>query len=169
MVEYVNPLNWNIIKRAAYTAQIVRQDARGYDYLAIGDVQVVSRSPIMLVGVGSTKSEKHWKTGCWASQYLPFIPSSTTEFSANIRDPLNIRCQLGVLNLCQFPYSGVSPFILNLSFPYWLEQASIEVWQYGESMTGEFEPPQIDSYTLAQQLELIARRDVPSDYTVSNE
>lgn len=173
MPELVNPLNWNIIKRQTYSAQVYHVDTFGYNYITIPDIQVVARSPLLLVGVGSTKKEPTWKIGCWATQFLPFAPSSTTQFLPNIRQPDRIACQFGVLNLCQFPYAGVSPYLLNLSFPYWLEQASIEVWQYGEAMDGTFEPAATDVYTVDRKVqelkEALEREKVLRDETFNVE
>jgi hypothetical protein len=170
MVDFINPLNWNIIKRESYQAQVLRTRANGYDYRAIADTQVVMRSPLVLVGVKSQTAQNHWKTGCWVSQYFPFVPSSTTEFPANIRDPQSHRCELRVLNLVEFSYTGVNPYILNISFPYWLEQASIEVWQYSENMEGVYAPPHTELYRLQESLDRIEQKlESPSPSTPDEE
>lgn len=167
-MEYINQLNWNIIKRANYRAAKLRILPNGYDFAKIPDKQVVCSSPVLLIGVRSQMALKHWVTGCWVTQYLPFIPSSNTEFTAIVRDPINYRCQLGILNKIEFPYTGVSPFILNLSFPRWIEDASIEVWQYGEALDGTYVPPHTELYKMAQTVTRIEEKlnQNPSDRTL---
>jgi hypothetical protein len=168
MVDLTNGLNWNLLKRESYRGQIIKvYPDRSYDFYGVPDVQVVCRSPILLVGVRSTTAPPHWKLGCFASQHLPFIPSSTTEFAAAVNETQEqLKCRLGLLNKIQFPYSGIYPYILNLAFPIYIEQISIEVWQYGEASNGSFEPPYTDSYTLAAQIALIAQRDIQTTYQV---
>jgi hypothetical protein len=173
MVDYIDRLNWNLVKRQSYTAPIIARQYGSYDYEPLADIQLVMRSPILLIGVKSTKAEPHWKRGCWASQYLPFIPSSESEFTAAVKDPVSYPCQLGVLNKIEFPYTGISPYILNISFPYWLEQASIEVWQYSENLVGVYEPPKTELYRLQESLNRIEEKlgnpqgpEVSEDFTV---
>lgn len=149
-----NRLNWNLLRRQNYKVQILRVVEDGYDYLAFKDVQVVARSPILMVGINSPKAKKSWKVGCWAAMWLPILPSITTEFSSAVCAHVQV-CQLRQLNLVQFPYLGISPYIVNIAFPYWLEEAELEIWQYGESMDGVYEPPNTELYKIAEALSRI--------------
>lgn len=146
-----NRLNWNLLRRQNYKAQIFHSTEFEYDYLAIRDVQIAARSPILMVGVSSSVAKSHWKTGAWVSMWLPVLPASTTQFTATVSAHIH-RCQLRHLNLVQFPYLGISPYIVNVSFPYWLEEVDLEMWQYGESMDGTYEPPNTELYKVAESL-----------------
>lgn len=149
--------NWNILLRASYQVIYTDRETYEYDYQALSDVQVLARSPILMIGIASSKALPKWKTGAWASMWLPFLPGSNTQFTATVQAAAH-RCQLRQLNLIQFPYLGISPFILNISFPFWIEQADLEVWQYGESLTGEYEPPNTEQYKLQASLDRIEQR-----------
>ncbi len=97
--------------------------------------------------------------------WLPTLPSSTTAFPAAV-EASQERCKLGQLNLIRFPYLGISPYIVNIAFPYWIEQIDLEVWQYGENVDGAFEPPYTDLHDLNKQLAFLVQRDVPTQYDV---
>lgn len=145
----------------------------GIDYVALTDRQFYVFSPILMVGIDSQSARKarargrKWITGGWASQWLPIIPSSTTDFAPAVQAQV-IRCNLFQLNLIRFPDLGLSSYILNLAFPWWLEDASIEVWQYGENQDGSYTSVDINSSIarIERQIEFIANRDVPTQYDV---
>ena len=146
-----NRLNWNLLRRGEYKAQIFYQTELEYRYRAIKDIQLAARSPILMIGVSSPMAKSHWKTGAWISMWLPILPASTTQFTATVSAHTQ-RCFLRQLNLIQFPYLGISPFIVNVAFPYWLEEVKLEVWQYGESIDGVYEPPNTELYKMAESL-----------------
>lgn len=155
-MDLFNPQNWNLLRRANYESPIIagNPDAGSYSYLALRDVQTPATSPILMVGITSTKAKKHWKTGGWVSMWLPFLPGSTTEFTATVRAD-NQRCYLHQLNLIQFPKLRFTPYIANLSFPYWLEQAYIEIWQFGENPDGSYSFPPSNIEDVGEALQRI--------------
>jgi hypothetical protein len=107
--------------------------------------------------------------------WLPILPGSTTQFTATVRSDTQ-RCYLRQLNLVRFPELAINPYIINISFPYWLEQADLEVWQYGENIDGSYTPPSSDFEALTQAVNriettvgFIANRDVTTTYDVEPE
>jgi hypothetical protein len=167
-VDLLNRLNWNLIKRENYQVIVTKRDAKGYEYTALADLNVVVQSPVLMVGVKTSNWRTTWKTGGWASMQLPITPSSTTEFTAFVEADSRqwVRLLLHKLNLVRFPYLGISPYILNLSFPYWFEDMFLEIWQYGENVDGTFNPPNVELYQIDRKIEFIARRDVPTTYDI---
>lgn len=156
-MDLLDSLAWNLLKREDYQILITKRDSTGYEYTALADLLLVVRSPILMIGISSRVSKSSWKTGGWASAKLPIVPSTTTTFTAFV-EAGNQRLLLHQLNLVRFPYLGISPYICQIQFPYWLEQAYIEVWQYGEESDGTLEPPYIDLRTITQGIENQANR-----------
>lgn len=60
--------------------------------------------------------------------FIPMLPSSTSEFTA-VQNSFKRSLRLGVLNLLILPKIA-APYILELSFPKWLEDVTFEVWSY---------------------------------------
>jgi hypothetical protein len=148
MPELFNPQNWNLVNKQSQFVRVLERNKAGRItlYHPLQDIQLLVNSPILLVGVRSEAVAPHWKCGGWASMWIPFLPSSTTEFTAAINTP-NDRtiCYLNQLNLVKFPFLGLNQYILNLSFPYWLEDIYIEVWQFSMAIAGGYNPPSIES------------------------
>lgn len=90
--------------------------------------QVITDSHTVMIGVKSDTARTHWYTGGWVAQRLLLIPSSTTEFTANVQTE-NHRIRLGVLNLCTFP-KHQSTWLLYLKIPRWIREALVEIWRY---------------------------------------
>jgi hypothetical protein len=164
-MDLLNQLNWNLIKRENYQVLITKrgEGRRNYIYNALSDLNVVARSPIFMIGVSSTRMVGDpgepvpitWKVGGWASAQLPILPGSTTEFTAFVEGDNRERVALllGKLNLVRLPYLGIYPFILNIAFPHWIEQIYIEVWQYGESPDGSYQPPNVELHKVLEAVE----------------
>jgi hypothetical protein len=92
---------------------------------------VIENSFVCAVGVRNTKAKRTWFLGGYASQNLLLGPSSTSIFVAYTQAARR-RLWLDRLNLLIFP-KLVSPWILELSFPWWHEQMELEVWRYDGS------------------------------------
>lgn len=123
--DLTDSLEWNLVHRADYQAT---ENGDG-TYTPIPPFSVIiSNSHTLMIGIKSSMAATSWYTGGWAAQRLLMIPSSTTDFAANVQTS-NIRLKLGILNLCQFP-DLVSNWMLYLKIPKWIKQATVEVWQY---------------------------------------
>ncbi len=57
------------------------------------------------------------------------LPSTTSDFVAAVV-AAEAKLQLFHLNLIRFPDLNVPQYLLNIEFPYYFEQASIEIWKY---------------------------------------
>lgn len=151
-----NRLNWNLAFRGDYTVKT--GDAIG-DYLKpepISSIEISLKSPLLAVGIGSTKAKPTWYKGGWASLILDFTPSSTGKFPARI-DPGKDRqiLRLGYYTLLDFTYWGVAKYAIQINFPRYFKDVYVEVWEYSESVEGIFRPPSTDSYSQAEDLKAI--------------
>ena len=151
-----NRLNWNLAFRGDYKA--ATGDAIG-DYLKpepIPPIEISLKSPLVAIGIGSTKAKASWYKGGWASLILPFTPSSTGQFPAKV-DPAKDRhvLRLGYYTLLDFTYWGLANYSVQIKFPYYFKDVGVEVWEYSESVEGVFRPPSTDPYSQAEDLKAI--------------
>lgn len=141
--DFANTLEWNLVERASYQAP---QTPTPYLNRLPPRNWVIENSNVLLIGCRSDSARSYWFTGGWATQLLPFLPSTTSNFAA-ASQAKQIRLQLGVLSLCVFP-KILPTWILQIQFPYWLDDVSIEIWRYDGADLTVFE--RIDA--LEQQL-----------------
>lgn len=123
--DLADSLEWNLVLRSNFVA------VAGGDgiYGGIPPItQVINNSHTLMIGVKSTTARSHWYTGGWAAQRLLLIPSSTTDFTANVQTE-NYRIRLGVLNLCTYPKHQAT-WMLYLKIPRWIREALVEIWRY---------------------------------------
>ncbi len=125
--DLTNSIEWDLVRRVEVTAppDPDRPDRR----LQIAPINaMIIESATVMIGVRSNQAPPTWDTGGWASQRLLIVPSSTTEFVANVQTESK-WLKLGVLNLCQF--STLQPtWMLNIRIPKWLPHVLCEIWQY---------------------------------------
>lgn len=125
--DLTDSLEWDLVRRVEITAppDPDRPDRR----LQIAPINaMILESATVMIGVRSNAAPSTWDTGGWASQRLLIIPSTTTEFVANVQTESK-WLKLGVLNLCQF--SQLQPtWMLNIRIPKWLPHILCEIWQY---------------------------------------
>lgn len=123
--DFLSAIEWNLIARATYqapetpTPYLNRLPRRSF---------LVENSHALIIGLDSTTARSNWDTGGWAYQLIPFLPSSTSSFPAAVAAGSN-RVRLRRLNFMMFP--RLSPtWILEMQFPYWLNDISVEIWRY---------------------------------------
>jgi hypothetical protein len=123
--DFGNTLEWNLVAREGYQAPSgptplqSRLPAKTF---------LIENSSVVLVGVNSASARSYWTTGGWAHQNLLFLPSSTSTFIA-LTQTAKQRLQLRRLNLVVFP-KIMDTWILEITFPYWLDTIYLEVWRY---------------------------------------
>lgn len=123
--DFTNTQEWNLVGRGNYEVQRLSEKS----YVPIPSQNwYIANSSVIIVGISTTNSSTRWKTGGWAQQILPFLPSSNSNFVAATQTERR-WIRLGTLTLCVFP-KIVSSWILELSFPFWLEQVTVEIWRY---------------------------------------
>lgn len=123
--DFSDAMEWNLVARETLIAPTTptpwqnRIPARSY---------LIQNSHVTIIGVRSTSARSRWFTGGWASQILPFTPSSTSEYTAAVRHEsrwLRLNNQTLVI------WPRILPtWLLTLDFPYWLEEVRLEVWRY---------------------------------------
>jgi hypothetical protein len=117
-------LEWNLVARQSYQAP---QNVQVSDRLPARQF-LIENSHLLIIGTSSTSARSTWRTGGWAAQILPFLPSSTSVYVAAVQGQ-GKWLRLGTLTLVEFP-KIMPTYLLEISFPYWLDNVSIEVWRY---------------------------------------
>lgn len=123
--DIANNLEWDLVDRSVHEAV---ENGDGTYTPIPPQTWIITGSHTLMIGVKSSMASPSWYTGGWAAQRLLMVPSSTTEFTANVQTS-NIRLKLGVLNLCTFPKHQAT-WMLYLKIPKWIKQATIEIWRY---------------------------------------
>jgi hypothetical protein len=125
ILDLSNSLNWDLVVRQTYQVKWLSETT----FEALPDQSFTLDSRLLMVGVKCSKAQNTWWLGARLSMRLPVLPSSTSQFPASV-EACRKRCRLDSLTLIDFPVLGVSPYILNVEFPYWFEDASLEIWKY---------------------------------------
>lgn len=129
--QLLESIEWNLVARASYQVQPGTVQERLPDR-----TWLIQNSSVVIVGIKETSPMRRssWVTGGWASQVLPFLPSSTSQFVA-VTENARKWLKLGILNLLIFPKVS-DQWVLSVSFPRWFESVDVEVWRYdGEDFT----------------------------------
>lgn len=122
--DFRDTLEWNLVARASYQAvQNVTLDVR-----LPSRTFLIENSHVLIIGVSSQSARSTWKTGGWAAQILPFSPSTTSQFVAAVQSSRR-WLRLNSPSLVIFP-KVLPTYFLELSFPYWFNDVSIEIWRY---------------------------------------
>uniref|UniRef100_A0A832M335 Uncharacterized protein n=1 Tax=Oscillatoriales cyanobacterium SpSt-402 TaxID=2282168 RepID=A0A832M335_9CYAN len=123
--DLTSSLEWNLVGRDTLLATIPE----------FGDIIPIPRksyfienSHVLMIGCRSNSAPSRWYTAGWAEQVLPVSPSFTSDFVAAAQ-ATSQRLRLGIQNLVVFP-KYVPSYILQISFPRWMRDISLEVWQY---------------------------------------
>jgi hypothetical protein len=117
-------LEWNLVARQSYQAP---QNVQVSDRLPARQ-WLIQNSHLLIIGVSSTSARSTWRTGGWAAQILPFLPSSTSQYVAAVQSSRK-WLRLGTLTLVEFP-KHLPTYLLEISFPYWFDDVSVEIWRY---------------------------------------
>ncbi len=121
---FLDSMEWNLVVRQSYQANdgvMVRDRLPSRTWL-------IQNSHVLIIGVRSNSARSYWRTGGWAAQLIPFLPSTTSDFVAAV-DSNRRWLRLGVLTLVVFPKIS-DTWVLELSFPYWFDDVYVEVWRY---------------------------------------
>src|SRR5579885_1656764 len=123
--DFANTQEWNLVGRSSYQAQALTSNS----YAPItAQNWLIQNSNVLIIGVSSVSSGATWRTGGWARQILSFLPSTASNFVAAVHTERR-WLRLGTLTLCVFP-KLMDSWILEISFPFWFQDATVEVWRY---------------------------------------
>ena len=123
---FLQSLEWNLTARTTRTAQ----DAGNGRFYPLGPWQTaLFDSHVVVIGIKAPEAPSNYFLGAWAQASIPFLPSSTSGFAANIVTA-RMMCRLRMLNLFVVPKYIASPWILQLDFPKWHRVVEIEVFEY---------------------------------------
>ncbi len=127
-MDFGNNLNWDLVLKKSYFAQITPNEVRGY--LPIPSITVIVDKPILVIGAKSNTAKPNWYLAAYAVPRLLFSPSSTSEFVAAVQTQERRQIRLNTLNLIQFTDFSLSPYVLEVSIPFWHQEMYLEVWKY---------------------------------------
>lgn len=132
--DFLDAMEWNLVARQSYQANngvvvVDRLPPRNW---------LVENSNVLIIGVDSNSARSYWRTGGWAAQIIPFQPSSTSVYPAAVQAQRK-WLRLKVLTLCVFPKIS-DTWILEVSFPYWFNDVSVEIWRYDGRDYDAFDP-----------------------------
>lgn len=125
--------NWELLlserRAVTYSNNTAPTDLR-YKYTPISPIYATPQSHTLLIGTVSNSALQHWFLGAIASQYLYVSPSMTLDTTSGVQAGDSKKIGLNRLTLIEFKNYDVSPYILKLEIPYWLEDIAVEVWEY---------------------------------------
>lgn len=116
---------WNLVGRANLQAtipdagEIIPIPSRSF---------LIQNSNVLMIGLRSQTASPRWYTAGWAQQILPILPGYTSDYVAAVQSDSQ-RLKLGILNLVVFP-KFVDNYLVQVSFPRWMRDISLEVWRY---------------------------------------
>lgn len=149
--------NWELLlsdrRAVSYSSNTAPTDLR-YKYTPISPIYATPQSHTLLIGTMSNSALQHWFLGAIASAYLYVSPSITSGMTSGVQAGDSKKIGLNRLTLIEFKNYDVSPYVLKLEIPYWLEDIYIEVWEY----LNDVEPDQEIKdrlFTIEQDLERI--------------
>lgn len=132
--------NWDLIlsdSRSVTYTNNTTSDKLPYYYEPISPIYASPNSHILLIGTKSEKAKPHWFLGARASQFLYVSPSTTSYFISGVQAQESKKIGLNRLTLVKFEDYGISPYTLQLSIPYWIEDITVEVWEYADPIVSD--------------------------------
>ncbi|MBW4474062.1 MAG: hypothetical protein KME45_27360 [Stenomitos rutilans HA7619-LM2] len=122
--DFRDTLEWNLVSRSSYQAV---NNVNVKDRLPARTF-LIENSHVLIIGVSSQSARSTWRTGGWAAQVLPFLPSTTSQYVAAVQSSRR-WLRLRTLTLVVFP-KVLPTYFLELSFPYYFDDVSVEIWRY---------------------------------------
>lgn len=133
LAEFQDAMEWNLVGRHSYQ---VPENRQAVDRVPPVDF-LVENSHVVIIGCDAQLKRSTWRTAGWAAQTLPFLPSSTSNFTASVEGSRQ-WLPLGRLKLCVFPKT-MPTWRLRIEFPWWLNDITLEVWRYDGADRTEFD------------------------------
>lgn len=120
-MKLTNDLDWQTIWQGTWSVDYI-----GNGYKPLKEIEINSVSPIISIDIFSLKQVKPtWKLGGWVEIYSKFLNNK----SHRLEDRKAIR--LDTANLYHFKSFNLPiPYVLKLSFPFWLEILRLKVQCY---------------------------------------
>lgn len=127
-MDFGNNLNWDLALRTTYSARPAPNEASGY--FPIPPKTILLDRYILAIGASSSLAKPNWRLAGFVSPRLLFSPSSTSEYIALVQSEKEQAILLNQLTLVRFTDFGVTPYVMQISIPSWLQQLSLEIWKY---------------------------------------
>ena len=146
-----NPNNWSLIFSINLQAHLAAQHGSGPGSVLIFDpippVQATLATPVGLVRCTSSTANPKWFVGCWANVFQQFAGQRTRIFSR--------KCSLKSATFLELPNFGQFPYEIEFSIPNWMEDLSIELWQFTEA-SGRYIP--VEDQVIYSAVEILDQR-----------
>ena len=146
-----NPNNWSLVFSTNLQAHLAAQHGTGPGSVLIFDpippVQTSIASPVGLVRCTSRTANPKWFLGCWINVFLSFARQRTRVFSR--------KCSLKSATFLDLPNFEQFPYEVEFSIPEWMEDLSIELWQFTEA-SGRYIP--VNEQVLYTAVEVLDQR-----------
>lgn len=121
-----NELDWETIWRGPWVVDYFTDASGNPRYIPLKEIEIQSVSPIISIDIFSLKTARYtWRLGGWVEIYAKFLDNK----SHRLEDRKVIR--LNSANLYHFKSFNLPiPYVLKLSFPFWLEALRLKVQCY---------------------------------------
>lgn len=129
MTGITDRLNWDFVGRGNYQAVATSTNPRSNSGIPRQQFPISSGASILMLGCRSATASTYWRLGCWASQILMVLPSTTSTFLGSLKTK-RIACQLGAFTLLEFTDYQAGTWILEIDIPRWIDQLEVEIWYY---------------------------------------
>lgn len=135
--------NWSLLlteqRRVVYKNNTSPANDK-YKYTPIPPIYATPHSHIILIGVRSNSARLHWFLGARVSQFLYISHSNNFNYTSGVQALDIKKVGLNRLTLVEFKNYNITPYVLELDIPYWLEDIYVEVWEYNGTVgaTQEF-------------------------------
>lgn len=120
-----DPLNWDLVRRQTYTANVISDNV----FIPISTIAIVAESHTMMVGFRNSQAKPTWRFAATLEMRLLTLPSSTSEFQASV-SAFSKGCKLNELTIIKFPNYGLLPFLVEIKVAKWHKEMFVEAWKY---------------------------------------
>jgi len=127
-MDFANNLNWDLVLRQTYFSQLNPAYPKGFIPIPSKLIQVDRYT--IAIGTSSAQAKPTWRVGAFVVPRLSFSVSSTSVYPRLVRSDKSQNVYLNQLTLLQFKDFGLTPYALEISFPPWMRELSIEIWKY---------------------------------------
>lgn len=146
-----NPGYWELRLQRSESAPIGTQGSNA----VIPSLSVSLLYPIFAIGVKSSSAKPNWWLGAFCDMQIFSGVRTPSQFNP-LQTLEQKRIALNKLQYFQFPLLGISPYWLGISFPRWIKDVYLEVWQYTGAVTSD--EPEVSLLEVQSAINRIERK-----------
>jgi hypothetical protein len=149
-MDLANASNWAKVYDSSLTARLTAQYGSGPGSILIFDpipsVTTSLATPVAIVKCTSLTANPKWFTGSYFNAYQQ-LGQRVIIFSK--------KCSLKSATLCLLPNYGIIPYEVEFTFPHWIEDIKIELWQFTDQ-SGQYLP--VSDQVLFSAVEIVEQK-----------